>query len=234
MFAALERLAPEGQRDHVARTIKFICYELHALGANKDEPARFQLLNQFVFEKKDFRVGSAVLPQDFFESRGGCEQILALFYIELAKSLGLVMHCLNSASPSILRWLCSNGQSRYIDLSRKGQELSNEEILASVARSGEPTLILQNTELFVEYLIFVANHYRSLQDRENLHQVINQILEIETENTRYIVERALLRKDLGLTKEALLDFKRFFAFASPDSISPEIQRSFEDLKEIVP
>jgi regulator of sirC expression with transglutaminase-like and TPR domain len=58
------------------------------------------------------------------------------------------------------------------------------------------------------------------------------ILQFEPENTRYLAERALLRKEMGLAKEALVDFKRYFSFTDKSMAPITVQQAHDELTTI--
>ncbi len=219
---------------HIARTIKFMSYELVTNGRGRTENEHAAMLNQFVFNQKEFKIGESVLLNELIATRESCAMLLALFYIELGASLGLKFCLMHSPPHSTLRWQSVDGKLRYLDLSLKGKELSSEEILALLSRKNDQMRALTDREAFQQYLAYLATHFRARRESERLHVVLNFILNLEPENTRYIAERALLRKELGLIKDALYDMKRFFAFTEPAAVSPEILRMYEDLKAMSP
>jgi regulator of sirC expression with transglutaminase-like and TPR domain len=82
----------------------------------------------------------------------------------------------------------------------------------------------------VQYLSYLAFHFRQIENLEGLHETLSFILKIEPENTRYLAERAMLRKKIGLPKEALSDFKRYFAFTDRQSAPHEVNLAYDEIR----
>lgn len=219
-------------RDSCLRIINFMSYELTTLCDNKSDFVAFQILNDFFFNTKGFRLSkNPLLLKNILDARSGCGIALSLLYIHLAQGLGLQLHLIHWPFHAILKWE-HEGKAHFIDLEHRGQTLSEDDLLLIVNRHKEQVRILSLKEALVQYLAYISLHYRRAEEHEALHKTLNLILRLEPENTRFLAERALLRKDLGLVKESLCDFKRYFAFTDKAAASPEVLAVYETVRSL--
>lgn len=210
------------------REVNFMSYELSTLCDNQVDAKVFATLNNFLFNNKKFKIAARpLLLKPLLESRVGSSITLAFLYIHLAKCLGLKMQLIHWPLHAILRWESSTGKTHFVDLEQQGQTLCEEELLAMVNKHIEQVRALSFREAFIQYLTALARSYREDGDGHGLHKSLNLILQADPENTRFLSERALLRKELGLYKESLSDFKRYFSFTEILSAPPEVVIAYE-------
>jgi regulator of sirC expression with transglutaminase-like and TPR domain len=215
-------------QDASLRAVNFMSYELATLCDNKTDEEVFQILNNFFFQIKNFKIStSPFLLDSVLNERNGCGIAVALLYLHLARTLDLDVHLVHWPLHTILKWE-NQGSAQFLDLSQGGRFLSADEILEIVNIHKEQVRTLSMSESLVQYLTYISMNYRQSQELEQLHKVLNLILKIEPENTRHLSERALLRRDLGLHKEALCDLKRFFSFIDKNSASPQLVETYEN------
>jgi regulator of sirC expression with transglutaminase-like and TPR domain len=218
----------------LARAVNFMIYELTMILQPLSGEAVLPALNHFFFEQKHFRLGSGFSLNEVVVSREGCSILVALMYLHLAGSCGMKMNLVHWPMHTVLRWETSPGKYSDIDLERRGEVLSAEEILALVCKHKKELSPLGMREAVQQYLSYLSVHFRGFGELDQLHTVLGLILDVEPENTRYIAERAILRRDLGLVKEALQDLKRYFAFTNADSTAPEIVTVYNELRAMAP
>jgi len=217
------------------RSVNFMAYELAALLQSQPPENVLREFNRFFFEQKNFRLSPVYNSlESLLDRREGCAILVALLYLHLAGSCGLKMNLIHWPLHTVIRWESSPGKFAYIDLEKNGELMKPEDTLALVCKHKKEMLPLKTQEAVAQYLAYLALHFRNLQEYENLHTVLGLILDIEPENTRYMAERAILRRDLGLVKEALQDLKRYFAFTNSDSTAPEILAVYNELKAMAP
>ncbi len=234
-------LAQRGSRaDHLNRLVNFMFYELASKTNGQTPDDIFLTLNEYFFRFKNFRIdASPVLLDEILKKRCGCYSAVALLYIYLSRRLGLKVDFVRWPQRAILKWQCK-GKSRYLDLEQCGQVLTEDELLAVLnERLESPKLnrdqveSLTHHEAVIQYLTYLSFFYRRTGDREKLHTTFCLILSLEPENARFLAERALLRRELGLVKDALHDMKRYFAFTEKVSASSDLVLAYEELKTLV-
>ena len=225
-------LEGEAGRDACLRTVNFMSYELAATCASRNDESALSELNNFFFEKKSFRIGSDnFLPQQIVEERTGCGVALSLLYMHLAQGLGLNLELVHWPLHSLLKW-DQGGRSRFVDMERKGKLLSEDEILGLINKHKGEVRTLPLSEALVEYLSHLSVYFRLQKNNECLLKTLSLILDQEPENTRVLVERALLRREMGFPKEALNDLKRYFAFADKSAVAPEVLTAYDELRSL--
>lgn len=214
--------------DTCLREVNFMSYELSTLCHSQADSEVFQTLNNFLFSNKNFKISARpILLKPLLENRTGSNIAFAFLYIHLAKCLDLKMQLVHWPLHAILKWESSSGKTRFVDLEQKGKTLCEEELLSMVNRHIEQVRTLSFREAYIQYLAAIAQIFREDGDGHGLHKALNEILQVDAENTRFLSERALLRKELGLLKESLADFKRYFAFTDVLAAPPEVVIAYE-------
>lgn len=228
LLATNAALQSDAENDACLRQVNFMTYELNSLYADCPEHEKLQALNKFLFINKNFKPAARPISlEDILDARSGSITALAFLYLHLAKSLGLTLQLVHWPLHAILKWVNENGKTAFIDLEQKGKILCEEEVLVMINKHSVQVQTLPYRDSVLQYLAGVANSLRQNEEFENLHKLLNFILHCEPENTRVLSERALLRKQLGLYKESLSDFKRFFAFNDRHTASQELNDAFE-------
>jgi regulator of sirC expression with transglutaminase-like and TPR domain len=229
-----QALAGPSDPHAIFRAVNFMTYELATQLRELNSDELLPTFNRFFFAQKNFRLGPSYFIHELVESREGCPILVALIYMYLGNCCEMKMNLVHWPMHTVIRWESSPGKFAYIDLEKNGQLLSAEEILALVCKHKKELLPLNTQESVLQYLAYLSLHFRNHSEPEKLHIVLNLILNIEPENTRYLAERAMLRRDLGHVKEALQDLKRYFAFTNSEATAPEIVSVFEELKVLAP
>lgn len=224
------QISQEIPTDSSLRQINFMSYELATLCLNKSDEEVYEALNYFFFTTKNFRVHPAhFLLHEILEERKGCGIALALLYMHLAGSLGLKLELIHRPLHTILKW-SREGRSSFIDLEACGRLLTEDQLLLIVNKHKDQVQCLSMSEALVQYLSYISMNCRNRQDKTSLHKTLDMILRLEPENTRFLAERALLRKELGMLREALCDLKRYFSFTEMSVASQELISAYEELK----
>ncbi|OFZ19565.1 MAG: hypothetical protein A2Z20_08365 [Bdellovibrionales bacterium RBG_16_40_8] len=222
-------LTGENSHDALLRSINFMVYELVSQSNGSSDHETLDILNRFYFNTKNFKISShPVLIKNILQNRSGCGIALALLYMHLAKCLDLDFQLIHWPLHAILKWECES-KSQFVDLEQNGKLLSEEELLQMVNRHKEQVQTLNLKEAITQYLTNISLHYRQVEDFITLHKTLCLTLQLEPENTRCLAERALLRKELGMVKESICDFKRYFSFTDKNSASPEIIAAYDSL-----
>ena len=214
------------------RELNFMSYELQMLSHDQNENEVLATLNSYFFITKKFRPHPLpILLRDVLRERRGCSISLAFIYMHLAESVGLNMELVHWPLHSVLKW-CGQGNSRYVDLEFQGKLLSEDELILLINTHKEKVQVLNLRQAVIQYLSYISLTYRQAQEYEKLHTSLSMLLQLEPENTRFLAERALLRKELGLAKESLNDFKRFFSFIEKQNAPGELLSAYNHLKSL--
>lgn len=223
------KLSNEESHDGYLRAFNFMSYELATLCDHQSDNEVLETLNNFFFTNKKFKLSpSPILLKSILTERAGCGIALAFMYMHLAKCIGLELQLIHWPLHAILKWE-RGGKSDFIDLEQQGRRLSEDELLTMVNKHKEQVRTLSLNESIVQYLAYISTHYRQLSENELLHKTLGLILKIEPENTRYLAERALLRRKMGLGKEALSDLKRYFSFTDRDLAPQSLIHAYDEL-----
>ncbi len=240
-------LKMDDSQDWCLRTVNFMTYELAAMCEGKNEADRFEILNEFLFRGREFRIQNLnrkcatvedLLIKQVLEQRGGGLIPTALLYIHLANQLDLMLFVLNQPAFHILKW-SRGSKSSFIDLTQEGKILDEEELLRVLSSCGGAQLkgpdgngrseSISFRELLVCYLHDLRAAYRRIGELDLCHAVLSMILKIEPTNLKYLGERALMRKEMGHIKEAQQDLKRYFSFTDVSNAPADIQLASREL-----
>lgn len=221
---------PAETLENQKREINFMGYELQAICQGQTIATSLDHLNKFFFQTKGFRLlTKPVLLNDILSERGGCSLGVTLLYLHLANTLNLRAQLLHWPRHGLLRIEQETGCC-FLDLEQNGKKLDGDEVLNMINKNTEALKTLSLTEILVQYLTYLAFHFRQIEDMDGLHKTLSLILKIEPENTRYLAERAMLRKKIGLLKESLSDFKRYFAFTDRQAAPEEVNLAYDELR----
>lgn len=230
-------LKMDDSQDWCLRTVNFMTYELAALCEGKNEADRFEILNEFLFRGREFRIQNLnrkcatvedLLVKNVLEQRGGGLIPTALLYIHLANQLDLMLFVLNQPAFHILKW-SRGSKASFIDLTQEGKVLDEEELLRVLSTCGGAQQNISFRELLVCYLHDLRSAYRRNNELDLCHAVLSMILKIEPTNLKYLGERAILRKEMGHVKEAQQDLKRYFSFTDVSNAPADIQLASREL-----
>jgi regulator of sirC expression with transglutaminase-like and TPR domain len=240
----------DSHQDRCSRAINFMTYELAAMCEKQTEADRFQLLNDFIFTTRDFRVNNLnrkslsskdLLLNTVLEERGGAAIPVSLLYMHLAQELDLPIFIVNQPQYNLLKWV-RGSKCQYIDVAERGKVLDEEELLkvmnlrpklpTTAAAEECPSEAVSLKTLLLNYL----NDLKHALLRENEvdlgHAVLSMILKVEPTNLRHLGERALLRKQMGHLKEAQQDLKRYFSFVDISNAPTEIQMASKEIQAL--
>jgi regulator of sirC expression with transglutaminase-like and TPR domain len=239
----------DSHQDRCSRAINFMTYELAAICERQAEADRFQLLNDFIFTSRDFRVNNLnrkslcskdLLLNTVLEERGGAAVPVALLYMHLAQELDLPIFIVNQPQYNLLKWV-RGAKCQFIDIAEKGKILDEEELLkamnlqpkgmTSTAEQGQSEVVSMKALLLV-YLTDLKNALLRENEVDLCHAVLSMILKVEPTNLRHLGERALLRKQMGHLKEAQQDLKRYFSFVDISNAPTEIQMASKEIQAL--
>lgn len=246
-------LDPEMPIDWMIKRTQFFAYELQALvDESWSERDRLSYLNRFLFDAKCFKcvneIGHLNRPSDAFRmsrvlaARAGAPMMLALIYSFLAEKIGVRLEFVDFNPAWFLRWN-ENGRSRYIDVSKRGATLSNDELIdilqtrykMSTEASTEGLLEPLTFERFlVEYIEDLKSTLSGYDlEPEKLLYLQNALIAYQPSNLHLLAERAGFHRKLGNFKSALADLKRYFAFHDREKCSSELNQLHDELVALI-
>ena len=227
--------------------------------------SRLETLNTFLFANKKFRClpgrnkkadrsaqeadqefGSGPVPasdanSSFILSRALVTRtappiLLALFYMLLAEHIGVVLEFVDLKPTTFLRWM-DGGCARYIDVTRAGAILSDDELIETLhSRFQIETLpvggVLENytfDALIVDYLKELKRSLCGETEVSKLLFLQNTLIAYQPNQIHLLAERAELHCRLGKFKSALTDLKRYFSFFDRKRAPLEVTRLHDEL-----
>lgn len=230
LIAASESFSGPDPQNTCRRAFSFMIYDLEAQSKNQSDEDKLAILNHFFFNNKKFRnCSESLFIRSTVENRKGHQILLSILYARLGQSIGLNLKLLHIPNHHILSW-STTGHTNYIDLSKNGQRLTEDEWLALLSKHSMEIRMLNSSEILVQYLSYLSMYFRQTDDLSSLHRCLNVLMELEPENIRTLTERALVRKKLGLMKESLQDFKRYFSFTNDSEAPIDLVLAFKELK----
>lgn len=236
----------------VKRT-QFFAYELQTTVQDAlPERDRLAALNRFLFDTKCFKCLTELAhlprPSDAFRmsrvlaARAGSPMILALLYAFLAERIGVSLEFVDFNPTWFLKWN-DNGRSRYIDVTRAGTTLSNDELIdilqtrykLSSEASCEGLLEPLTFERFmVEYITDLKSTLSGYDSKpEKLLFLQNALIAYQPSNLLLLTERAAIHRKLGNFKSGLADLKRYFAFHDREKSPVEFSRLHDELVALI-
>lgn len=247
MSRVSHHLEPETPVEWMLKRVQFFAYELQTFIGDRDlTPAeKLSKLNLFFFEEKKFRCAmeksvDALRLNRVLTSRIGMPLVLELLYAYLAEGIGLSVEFFDLKPICFLKWR-HDGQAHYIDISRNGVALSNEELIETLHSRFRMTSIPHDCvleECTVE--AFASDYVKSLKEGfdvaiegETVLYLQNLLIAYQPNNMQLIGERALLFRRLGHFKSALADLKRYFAFHDRARAHEDLVKLHDELMELV-
>lgn len=233
-------------QSRMARTLSFMTFELTSRCQDKNEAERFEILNTYFFKEKGFQMtpvefGNGQL-RDYFldyvlENRQGMPLIISLIYLHLAIHLEIPLSFVNHSHYCVLKWI-RGGKAFIVDLSRGGAILDEKELIELLRVRAQncpnrhlPLLhVLKGRDIVRVYTLALTRIYQRDGFHQYLHDTLNILLRMDENNLKFLGERALVRKDLGMHKEAYGDLKRYFSFADQAQAPRELKLAYYELQ----
>ncbi len=244
-------LDPSVPTEWMIKRVQFFAYELEAsIDDSFTEHRKLSALNVFFFQKKKFQVvadpmlgsepWSSFVLSHVLTARAGSPTVIALLYSILAKHLSIPLELVDLKPASYLRWVDS-GRARYIDITRGGAACSTDELLEVLhARFQSDSLISANLlesyspeTYLVEYVLELRASLRLYGDPEKLLYLQNFLISLQPNNFNLLGERAVLHRQIGNFKSALLDLKRYFSFFERERAPEDLVELHDDLVEML-
>lgn len=243
------RLEPPLAYERILKRTQFLAYEFQAVTDMKSsEEARLLQLNHFFFEDKEFHClpqtecdpATSYLINHVLTRRAGAPILLALLYAFLAESVDIKLDFVDLDPTCFLRWN-DNGRSRFIDITRKGRTLTNEELLETL-HSRFKMLSLSHTSLLesrafesfiTDYVIALKRTVDPIHEPERMLFLQNTLIAYQPSELPLVGERAFLHRRLGNFKLALADLKRYFAFHDRARAPIDLVRLYDEMLRLL-
>ena len=182
-------------------------------------------------------LAAAYLPHKVLRNRSGAPAALALIYSYLASQIGLPLGLIDLRPACFLKFV-EDGVPRFIDICRRGRILTSAEFLESLhlrfdLPSAQASALLKAVpgQRFVnDYLSALKGAYLSQGAHDSALIVQNALIDQQPSAVRLFGERALLHRQLGDLKNALIDLKRYFVFHERSAAPPELVRVYDELR----
>lgn len=222
------RLDTNASYERILKRTQFLAYEIQSItDLDTTEEERLQVLNRFFFEEKEFRClpqtetepTTSYLLNHVLTRRAGSPIVLALLYAFLAEAIEIKLDFVDLDPTCFLRWN-DCGRSRFIDITRKGRTLTNDELLETlqsrfkfVSLSPDTLFETRSFENYVtDYVTALKKTIDPIHEPERMLFLQNTLIAYQPSELPLVGERAFLHRRLGNFKLALADLKRYFAF----------------------
>ncbi len=244
-------LDPSVPVEWMIKRVQFFAYELETtVDVSSSEHRRLSALNFFFFEKKKFQAllepmhgsepWSAFVLSHVLTARGGSTTVIALLYSILAQHIRIPVELVDLKPARYLRWV-DNGRARYIDIARGGVTCSTDELLEILhAQFQSDSLASANLlesyspeSYLIEYVLELRASLRLYGDPEKLLFLQNFLISLQPNNFHLLGERAILHRQIGNFKSALLNLKRYFSFFERERAPIDLVDLHDDLVEML-
>ncbi|MEO0335276.1 MAG: transglutaminase family protein, partial [Pseudomonadota bacterium] len=233
-------------QERTDRAINFMTYELIARAEEYSELDRFQILNDYFFDHKQFQISGPsegsmpshqLLLEPVLKNKSGHPIPLAMLYQHFANHLDLPIYLVNMSSMLVMKWVRS-GKSSFVHLLEHGKILTSENLtlLIQTEKAAHPGSsescadILPNRSIFEKYISSLLTSYNDNEQIQSQLQLLNVLLVLNPHCLESLAHRGLLQQKLGHMREALTDFKKYFSFVEMESAPILIQSAFRQLK----
>lgn len=239
-------LKPNSDPTASARNLNFLTFQATAECGEGDRGARFRALNTFFFERRGFAVSNDslrrcsaehLLLDSILESRIGHHLPLTILYIHLAQQIGLPVSLLSCQSFPVLKWVTEQGKAQFMNFSEKAKPLDSGELLKIVNKLSQIDLQafdkLEPKAILSRYLHSLLEFFAKTIQCGERHDLLSMLIRVDPSNLDYLAQRALLRREMGMPREAITDLKRYFAFSHQDKAPTNLQVALRELEGLV-
>ncbi len=239
------------QASRCLKKINFMSYEVAAKCDDDSELNRLYILNDYFFGDHGFQVDRGKTHEfwnfrHIIETKRGAPLPIALIYFHFAAYIDLPLYIIQLQGFRMVKWVVEN-QPKYINLAAGGRILSEKQVLEVLNKMNKTALstkdkkepegalathleILPLKKLLFHYVQSLIELYKYEGKDIERKTMLDVILKISPSNLKFLSQRALLLKRMGLYKEAMADLKKYFSFTSLEGSPEEIQIAFYDMK----
>ena len=226
-------LNPADCLENCQRQIQFITFELQQDCKGLDGFARWEVLRNYFYTKKEFSYESNLWLKQILQNRSGHPLALGFLLVYFANQVGISLQLIQARHHYIVRLTMDNSTS-YFDLLNHGHAMSDDDLVKALHRSASNLEAWNARQLLIGYLEEMSRQFEMNEDWERLLKVYDLYLQLDENCTSVIGLRGLLRHKLGLHREALTDLKRYFSFVEKNRAPIEIQMALQDLEGTKP
>lgn len=169
----------------------------------------------------------------------GAPLIISLLYTHLAQQLNLPIYLINHPKYCIAKWVRPNA-SKFIDLTRGGKFLDESQVLqffnkrkATPNSNNLPFFSpIKTKDLLEIYLNQLLESFKKRNLLNPQHILLNILNQLKPTNLKYLSLRALIRKRMGLYKEAIDDLKKYFSFSGKTRAPKDLKMAYYELQAL--
>lgn len=208
----------------------------------------FSKFNSIFFQAYEFRTvddkdlnGTHLLLSEVLYHRTGHPLCVSLIFIYLAQELGENLSFVPLAKHCIIKRV-KNKKCYFHDLCQNGKELDNVSLVKVINNSSDrpnnsnggagsqPFKTLDAYEMVTLYLNELHKMLRKENQFEKLNAALSLSYNLEPQKHDYLAQRALVRRAMGLTQEAIEDLKRYFAFNEKSQAPSQLKMAYYELQ----
>ena len=223
------------------KKLNHLTYELNASCEGLIESERLMKLNEFFFTRWNFQISIESnnlaywdYSQILREHRGSALS-LSILYIYFAEYIDLPIHLINHPKLSLIKWIRPKN-SKYIDLINSGKLLKQNDILEILKNTMSYDFNINDfleeirpLKILQTYLNNVLKLHISINNTASANSILNVLLKLFPSDIVYLKQRALVRKALGLTNEAMADLKSYFSFVENKFADKDLKLAYYEL-----
>jgi hypothetical protein len=198
--------------DKILKKVRFIGFELENKGINflntKDQITKLSESVYRHIKADEFTIGCSLLS--------------------LAANNGITMRFVRIGKKLVLKSHSEDGDYQYVSLSDEGRLLDIQEILDAI--NEESTFeSLDFKEIILAYIESLRYRHDLQLCKRSLLRMCDVILMLKTSDPVALLHRAYLLKELGLSREALMDLKRYMSFQPPHTLTTSLRKLYHQL-----
>ncbi|HTK95791.1 MAG TPA: transglutaminase-like domain-containing protein [Terriglobales bacterium] len=210
-----------------------------------DEAATITALNQVLFVEEGFRGNTAdyydprnSLINDVLDRKLGIPITLALVYMEVAARAGFPLFGVGMPGHFLLKHYDPEGRQFVLDPFHQGRLMTPEDCQRQLDQiyGGQmqlaPEMLVSVTrrQMLMRMLANLKTIYLSHRDIRRALPVVDLVLAIYPRSAEDVKQRAVLRYNLGQTRDALADFDTYLKMAPEASDADEIRQTVLAIK----
>ena len=231
-------LEPNENFEACFRQIQFLGFELREVAGDVDPDQRWSALRAFVFDTKKFAVAGTrgqvhecdVLMKEVLTHRAGHPLLLAFVILHLARVVDLPLEMLHAKHHYLLKWV-RPGKTVYLDIFNHCAALNDQQLITMINRTSSRLETHGARKLVTMYLDVLARAFEFSDRLGQLHGTYDLMLLLDEMDVAALGRRALLRRRLGMDREARSDLKRYFSFIELSAAPFELRDAWRAYEE---
>ena len=225
----------------VMKKLNHLTYELSVNCEGLSESERLVQLNDYFFNRWNFQISlenNNPLHWDYnhiLRESSGSALSLSILYIYFAEYIDIPIHMINHPKLSLIKWIRPKN-SKYIDLINSGKLLKQNDILELLKNTMSYEFNIDDFLEEIKPLKIMQTYLNNILKLHIIHNntaaansVLNVLLKLFPSDIVYLKQRALIRKSLGLTNEAMADLKSYFSFVENKFADKDLKLAYYEL-----